>query len=75
MLAASYNVTGGQGFDEFLEWSMGDSHYTNQEKIIGARWDSLKNEAPLKRSLGTLLKELFKGKYIKVGELRKMNVP
>ena len=59
MLAASYNVTGGQGFAEFLEWSIGDPHYSSQDKIIKLRWDSLKDETPSKRSLGTLLKELF----------------
>lgn len=41
ILAASHHATGGQGVEEFIQWSLGDPKYAKDEHIIRARWNSL----------------------------------
>jgi len=39
---ACHAATGGEGREEFVEWSVSDSEYSGQEETIRMRWDSFK---------------------------------
>jgi P4 family phage/plasmid primase-like protien len=62
ILCASYHATAGLGVDPFVTWSTSDPKYSNHGDAIRARWDSLGNAAPTKRTAGTLYRELTKRK-------------
>lgn len=40
-MAACHHATGGEGREEFIEWSTGDPQYADDRYMIGRRWDSL----------------------------------
>lgn len=44
VMMASHFATNGEGRQEFIDWCMGDSHYSDQKWIVGRRWDSLHNQ-------------------------------
>jgi hypothetical protein len=41
LMMAAHHATGGEGRDEWLEWSTSDPEYAKDAWIIGRRWDSL----------------------------------
>lgn len=41
LMMACHHATGGDGRDEWLEWSTGDPQYSADAWLIGRRWDSL----------------------------------
>lgn len=45
LMMACHHATNGDGRQEFLEWSTGDSKYQDDAWIIGRRWDSLHAQA------------------------------
>jgi Family of unknown function (DUF5906)/Bifunctional DNA primase/polymerase, N-terminal/Primase C terminal 2 (PriCT-2) len=57
IMAACHHSTGGAGVDEFVEWSVSDAEYINDEAEIRKRWQSL-GFKPNAIKLGTLLKAL-----------------
>lgn len=62
ILAASYHATGGTGLDAFLNWSLSDDRYKDDQQKIESRWNSLfslNNSSCY--TIGTLLYE--KSKY------------
>jgi hypothetical protein len=44
IMMAAHHATGGEGRDEFIEWSTGDPKYAQDAWLIGRRWDSLHND-------------------------------
>lgn len=40
-MMACHWMTGGMGREEFVEWSISDPNYSDQEDVIRRRWDSL----------------------------------
>lgn len=45
LMMACHWMTGGEGREEFVDWSTSDPEYSNQADIIWARWDSLTPKA------------------------------
>ncbi|HWK88145.1 MAG TPA: VapE domain-containing protein [Xanthobacteraceae bacterium] len=41
LMCAAHHATGGEGREEFIEWSTGDATFASHSEIIGRRWDSL----------------------------------
>ena len=41
IMMASHHATNGEGRQEFIDWSTGDSKYADHGWLIGRRWDSL----------------------------------
>lgn len=41
IMMASHHATHGEGRQEFIDWSTGDSEYADHGWLIGRRWDSL----------------------------------
>lgn len=56
MMSAHFG-TNGEGVDEFVAWSLGDSDYTDDEAMIRDKWRSL-HAKPNGVKVGTLLKAL-----------------
>ncbi|MDN5420655.1 MAG: bifunctional DNA primase/polymerase [Pseudomonadales bacterium] len=44
IMMASHHATHGEGRQEFIDWSTGDSEYADHGWLIGRRWDSLHME-------------------------------
>lgn len=59
LLCGSHHATGGEGVDEFVEWSTGDPDYAEDEGLIRYRWDSL-SEKENEITIGTLIHEVEK---------------
>ena len=57
LLCASHHATNGQGIEEFLEWSMGDELYDEDENAIRSRWESLSGKENA-TTIGTLIRQL-----------------
>lgn len=55
LMCACHEATGGEGEDEFASWSIQDELYSQDEKVIRARWQSLKAGDAGNASAGTLL--------------------
>lgn len=55
LMTAVHEATGGLGKEAFLEWSTSDPKYSEHEKIIGKRWDSLRAGKSGNAGAGTLL--------------------
>lgn len=58
IMCACHHATNGEGVEEFIEWSISDKNYEDDEGIIRSRWDSLYNEKEYIYSIGTLIYEL-----------------
>jgi P4 family phage/plasmid primase-like protien len=57
MMVASYHATGGEGLDEFLEWSTSDPQYAGHGINIMSRWKSLGVPCPTEKTLTYFLKQ------------------
>ena len=44
IMCAAHYATDGSGIEEFLHWSLSDTEFAEDEGIIRARWDSLKQK-------------------------------
>ena len=58
LMCAAHHATAGDGIEEFLEWSLGDSNYSADENTIRSRWESLNNDKEYQSTIGTLIYEL-----------------
>ena len=45
LMSACHHATGGDGREEFIQWSISDPEYAHDEDIIAQRWDSLDSNA------------------------------
>ena len=57
ILCAAHHATDGDGVEEFVEWSMQDSFYDDDENTIRSRWESLSGKAN-SITIGTLIQQL-----------------
>ena len=57
MLCASHHATNGDGIEEFIEWSMRDTFYSDDENTIRSRWESLSGKLN-SITIGTLIQQL-----------------
>lgn len=65
IMMGCHHATGGEGLEEFIEWSTSDPKYSNEEHRIRVRWDSLKHDKAREVTVGSLIQELkFKGEMI-----------
>jgi hypothetical protein len=55
LMTAVHEATGGLGKETFLKWSTSDPKYSEHEKIISKRWDSLRAGKAGNAGAGTLL--------------------
>lgn len=60
ILCACYHVTGGTAIDEFVEWSLADGEYRDDEHLIRLRWDSLDPQKAQRYEAGTLIMHIDK---------------
>jgi hypothetical protein len=44
LMCECHHASGGDAREQFIEWSLQDSSYANDEQIIGRRWDTLHRE-------------------------------
>lgn len=58
ILCASHHGTAGTGIEEFLEWSLDDLEYEEDEHLIRCRWSSLSTKT-LSITVNTLYKEVL----------------
>ena len=58
IMCASHHGTGGLGIEEFLEWSLNDLDYSDDEHLIRCRWASLSEKA-VSKTINTLYKEVL----------------
>lgn len=58
IMCACHYVTSGQGIDEFVNWSLGDPDYQEDEDKIVGRWESLDDDNDVVNTAGTLIHEL-----------------
>lgn len=58
ILCAAHHGTGGKGIDEFLDWSLSDLDYADDEHLIRCRWTSLAEKAN-SITVNTLYKEVL----------------
>lgn len=58
IMCAAHHVTGGEGIDEFIDWSTSDLEYDTDENTIRARWESLNSDKTSMYTVGTLMREL-----------------
>ena len=58
LLCASHHGTAGEGVEEFLDWSLADSTYGDDEHLIRCRWTSL-GEKGNQTTVLTLYKEVL----------------
>ncbi len=59
IMCGSHHATDGQGVDEFVEWSMQDDKYSEDENTIRGRWESLSEKAN-SITIGSLIHHLEK---------------
>jgi P4 family phage/plasmid primase-like protien len=58
LMMAAHHATAGEGIEEFLEWSLGDSKYEGDENKIRNRWESLDGDKEVTRKAASLIYEL-----------------
>lgn len=58
ILCASHHATAGDGIEEFLDWSLGDSKYSGDENTIRNRWESMHDDKAAMFTVGTLIHQL-----------------
>lgn len=58
ILMAAHHATAGDGIEEFLDWSLSDKTYDNDENIIRNRWESLDDSKDVSRTAASLIHEL-----------------
>lgn len=58
IMCASHHGTGGTGIEEFLEWSLADLEYDEDEHLIRCRWASL-SEKEVSVTINTLYKDVL----------------
>ena len=58
IMMAAHHATAGEGIEEFLEWSMGDNTYSDDENTIRNRWESLEGDKEITRRAASLIHEL-----------------
>lgn len=58
IMCAAHHATAGDGIEEFLEWSLSDIEYANDENAIRTRWESLHSDKEYMSTVGTLIYEL-----------------
>ena len=57
ILCGAHHATDGQGIEEFLEWSMEDTFFSEDENTIRARWESLWGKEN-STTIGSLIRQL-----------------
>jgi|GEM_PF-3029626 len=57
-LMSCHHATGGEGLEEFIQWSISDESFQDDENIIRNRWESLGDEKTISRTAGSLVYEL-----------------
>jgi len=58
ILCAAHHGTDGEGIEEFLDWSLADSSFSEDEHLIRCRWASL-GEKPKQTTVLSLYKEVL----------------
>lgn len=58
IMCASHHGTGGTGIEIFLDWSLQDLEYADDEHLIRCRWTSL-SEKPVSITVNSLYKEVL----------------
>lgn len=58
IMTAAYHATAGEGIEEFVEWSLGDPDYADEEDEVRYRWSTLASYNGNIRTVGTLVREL-----------------
>lgn len=58
LMCAAHHGTGGTGVQEFVDWSMGDAKYADDEHAIKTRWESLGGKS-LNYTVNTLYKTVL----------------
>lgn len=58
LMMECHHATAGDGIEEFLEWSMGDPNFANDENKIRNRWESLDDTKEVSRTAASLIKRL-----------------
>jgi len=73
ILCASHHATGGDGLDAFLEWSLSDPDFENDDYTINARWNSLGYDKSVNIRINTLYNWVLKfgGSIKKVAQSNK----
>lgn len=59
VMCAAHEATGGQGIEEFVEWSMSDELFAGDEKLVRHRWKTLTTGKLGGAGIGTLRKLLL----------------
>jgi hypothetical protein len=71
VLMACHHATGGEGRQEFIDWSTSDPSYAGDGYDIGRRWDSLSNDKPdgyTARTLEHYLRKVGRHDLLKAGD-------
>lgn len=58
LMMAAHHATAGDGIEEFLAWSLGDTNYEADENKIRNRWESLDGDKEVTRKASSLIYEL-----------------
>jgi len=58
LMMAAHHATAGDGIEEFLAWSLGDTNYDGDENKIRNRWESLDGDKEVTRKASSLIYEL-----------------
>lgn len=58
LMMAAHHATAGEGVEEFIDWSLGDSEYAGDENAIRNRWESLDDSNSVSRTAASLIHEL-----------------
>ena len=58
VMMAAHHATAGAGIEEFLEWSLSDDRFKNDENKIRNRWESLDDSKIIQRTAASLIHEL-----------------
>ena len=58
IMFGSHHATRGEGLDVFLEWSLSDPKYADDESKIVTRWNSINDDTMNNITIGTLLNEV-----------------
>ncbi len=60
LMASAHHCTAGEGIEEFLEWSLDDPEYQDDEQVIRSRWESLGRNEIDPRTVRTIYREVQK---------------
>lgn len=60
LMMACHHATDGEGSEEFIQWSIGDSDYVDHQNTIRMRWDSLHTKRDASVTYKTLYQEVKK---------------